>query len=338
MWPFRTRLKSGDPGTRIKELANLDPSRPADARLIEEAALHDEVFEVRQVAFKLLKRKNCTEALADRAKNLKDPEARIHVISMVDDQDTLTEIARHDQIPEVRIAAIRKLDNDHELKNIAMTDPDGRVQKEAVRVIVNQHLLAEIAKSCPTEDICLAAVWELTDQNLLWDIILKTTFPQVSWFALEKFSDEQFMAEFLKRCPADDGASGTPEVHLFWQQKLTEKINKQEILMDAALHASDVSIRMLAASKINDEDYLEEIIDRTRDASVYQSALERIEDTGLLYDIINRHGKAGLGFGLLPAAVQKITSVSHLEEMARSDLDETLHDAACKKLRALNAG
>lgn len=198
--------------TRVAEIARSDPdwakrrfcvadmtlSAALPSALRREMASNDPHPDVRAAAAKFLAQASAplrdAAAMAERARNAPDPEARRMALPWIEDRATLAKIAEKDLDPEVRSAAVDRL--------ASLSTPETRAETEAV--------LLRIAEKDKDNGVRLTAASGLKDERALARLAQKSPLPEVRAHAVETINDQAVIGWVAERDSDYETRGGDP--------------------------------------------------------------------------------------------------------------------------------
>ena len=261
------------------------------------------------------------------------------------DQSVLAEFARNNSDPGIREAASNNLTDKSVLADIAKNAADWRVRKVAVEKLTDQIALADIAKKDQGIDVRLAAVIKLTDMTVLADIAKNINeYGYVREAALKKLNDQAVLADIYRNDKNADirqaAVKRLSEDHPLRQVVLAskeevEKLSDQALLADIAKNVADWRVREAAVKKLIDQVLLADIAKNDELWGVRMAAAEKLIDQTVAQSVYADIAKNDNEWIVREAAVEKLTNQSVLSNIARSDKDSVVRNAAERRLKEL---
>lgn len=202
-------------------------------------------------------------------------------------QQILVNIAKKDDEDYIRSLALKKVSNPDDIAWIAINDET--IGCEAVKKLTDQKLLLKVVLKSKSIQAIYDAMYKITDQNLLAQIVKKTKDSALSLEVRMRITDPTVFADLRKdemvkfqaqeklryEALLNDVKSRCDDKILGFYKMVSEKFS-QDALLDIALNAKDVNIRIEAIGKIEDEKILNQIKSSATEFMIRQVIRKRL--------------------------------------------------------------
>jgi len=224
MWPFKPKYKSNEPEKRKEALKSLNPKKQNHKVIIENLAKHDNIFEIRKEAYKILGLESSQAAISDCAMNSSSSYDREIAVKKLTDVNLIEEIlktdkdfsvrhaariklkkqnlkdaiidsARHNPSYKGRIEALKKLKDMQIIYQVAINDEDWSVRSEATKMLADENQLIEIARSDKKEWVRISALKKIQDINSIAFIAKNDKIVDVREAAIKMIDDQLILEE-----------------------------------------------------------------------------------------------------------------------------------------------
>ena len=332
-----------------------------------EAARNSEYHFLAQDTIKKITDAQLAESInVEIASNVKFPcDCRKDAADRSADQSLLAEIAKNDNHTQVRVAAVEKLDAQTLPVEIAKNKQDAGVQKCAkdklapsVLAATDQATLAEVAKTHEKSSARSSAASQLTDQVLLAKIARTDKNYEVRAAAVANLDDQDELTIIAKtdNYAAVFGAA-------------IRKLSIPTVITELAMNHDDCGRQAAAVGSLTDQSMLAEIMRETKEPSVYVEAADRLADQNAAQkliaeialmaknpdpetagrwkrwmiasqDICRKECSGDKNFEICQVgirAVEKLTDISILADIANTATEPKLRSAAAERLAIQSA-
>ena len=202
-------------------------------------------------------------------------------------QQILVNIAKKDDEDYIRSLALKKVSNPDDIAWIAINDET--IGCEAVKKLADQKLLLKVVLQSKSIQAIYDAMYKITDQNLLAQIVKKTKDSALSLEVRMRITDPTVFADLRKdemvkiqaqeklryEALLNEVKSRCDDKILEFYKTVSEKFS-QDALLDIALNAKDINIRIEAIGKIEDEKILNQIKSSATEFMIRQVIRKRL--------------------------------------------------------------
>lgn len=286
--------------------------------------------------------------LVQIAKTHTKPEIRCSAIEKLNDQAVLTEIAKNDADNSVRIAAVERLDDQAILTEIAKKDANYKVRKSAVEKLVDEAELVEIARKDDNKDVARSAMDRVTEQQYLGEIVK----PEIHIIQIIEGDSSKVVRTIIVPKYEDIRSKALDKIR---DQKLLAEISQIEVGMNFQTYqyyeTGGVPIRNfrdVAVLKIRDTLLLNELADNANDIRVQMFSIislalgpgwQYLPCCPIDYGQERRNKRIAKIAELDPskriAAIEEIDNVKLIELVSTKDREQSVRDAAKKRLEKI---
>ncbi|MCL2070982.1 MAG: hypothetical protein FWH07_01975 [Oscillospiraceae bacterium] len=223
--------------------------------------------------------------------------------------------------------SVRRIKDGNKLKRAATNARRHEIRVAAMEKLDDQAILADLAKNASLSDIRRQAAVKLNDQNVIADVAKNDENPTVRSAAIEKLTDQSALTEIVKK-EKDKG------ILLLVVGRLTD----QNTLVYVTQNYDDWKIRYKAALKLNDKAlaqavYADIVKDEDLGDGKRMKIVEQLSDQNALAYVAKLPSAFSKKvWAMRELALGKITEPSILADIAKNATEETVREAARKKL------